>query len=149
MADSWQKFLYEHHGAFAVGPFTSESSIQLLDVLVKTKGSNPILHNVGSMVNLAFEESRTIADRLGDVLQDFGLNEGKDSRDFVRGCWKSHRLFLSQLGLSTIPAEETEILHCCDDLLLPCLNFIIRFFGLSMWADDITLALSRYSQLQQ
>jgi hypothetical protein len=138
MADSWQKFLYEKHQAFAVGPFTSESSVQLLDVLVKTKGSNPILYNVGSMVNLGSKEFPIIADRLREVLQHLLSNEGKDSCDFVRGCCKSHRLFFSQLGLSTIAAEETEIVHCCDDLLLPCLNFIIRFFGLSMWADDMT-----------
>jgi hypothetical protein len=58
-------------------------------------------------------------------------------------------LFFSQLGLSTIAAEKTDIVHCCDDLLLPCVNFIIRIFGLSMWADDITQALRKYSQLQQ
>ncbi len=97
MADSWQKFLYKE-GAFAVGPFTSESSVQLLDVLVKTKGSNPILCNVGSMVNLASNESQITAD-LHEVLQHLESNEGKDSFDFVRGCCKSHRLFFSQLGL--------------------------------------------------
>ncbi len=114
-----------------MGPFTSESSVQLLDVLVKTRGSNPILYIVGSMVNLGSNESQSIAVRLGEVLQALESNQGKDSCDSVRGCCKSHRLFFSQLGSSTIAAEETEIVDCCYDLLLPCLNFIIGLFGLS------------------
>ncbi len=45
MADSWQKYLYEKRAAFAVDPLKSETSVQLLDVMVKTsrKGSSPIL----------------------------------------------------------------------------------------------------------
>lgn len=45
MPDSWQKDLYEKRAAFAVDPLKSESSVQILDVLVKTssKGSSPIL----------------------------------------------------------------------------------------------------------
>jgi hypothetical protein len=36
MADSWQKYLYEKRAAFAVDPLKSETSVQLLDVMVKT-----------------------------------------------------------------------------------------------------------------
>jgi hypothetical protein len=93
MADSWQKYLYEEHKAFAVGPLTSEISVQLLDVLVKKKGSNPILHNVGSMMNLGSKASQKTADPLRNALKHLESNEGKDSCDFVRGCCKSHRLF--------------------------------------------------------
>ncbi|CAK9258326.1 unnamed protein product [Sphagnum jensenii] len=73
MADSWQKYPYEAHKAIAVGPLTSE--IQLLDVLVKTKGSNPILHNVGSIVNLGSKASQKTADPLRNALKHLESNE--------------------------------------------------------------------------
>jgi hypothetical protein len=71
-----------------VRSFTSESSVQLLDVLVKTKDSNPILYNVGSMVTVGSNESQITA-KLREVLQHLESNESKDSCDFVRGCCKS------------------------------------------------------------
>ncbi|CAM6069731.1 unnamed protein product [Sphagnum tenellum] len=75
MADSWQKYLYKEHQAFAVGPLTSESSVQRLDVLVKTKGSNPVLHNVASIVNLGSKASQKTADPLRNALKHLESNE--------------------------------------------------------------------------
>ncbi|CAM6035780.1 unnamed protein product [Sphagnum compactum] len=78
MADSWQKYLYKNHQAFAVGPFTSESSVQLLDVLTKTNGSKPILYKVGSMVDLGFvgtNESQTTVEVFRQVLKDLESNQ--------------------------------------------------------------------------
>jgi hypothetical protein len=77
MADSWQNFLYKELGAFPVRSFTSESSVQLLDVLVKTKDSNPILYNVGSMVTVGSNESQITA-KLREVLQHLESNENHD-----------------------------------------------------------------------
>jgi hypothetical protein len=133
MADSWQKYLYVKHAAFAVDPLKSEGSVRLLDVLVKTsgKGSSPILYNIRSMFKLGSKDSQETADRLREGLKRFESNMGKDScTDLVRGYCKTHRLFFSQLRLSTVIAEETEVVHCCDDLLPPCFSLTIRFSGL-------------------
>jgi hypothetical protein len=95
MADSWEKYLYEEHCAFAVNPLRSDS-VRLLDVLVKTgrRGSSPILHNIGSMLQLGSKESQETADRLREGLKRFESNTGKDScSDLVRGYCKTHRLF--------------------------------------------------------
>jgi hypothetical protein len=121
MADSWQKYIYENHQAFAVGPFTSESSFQLLDVLVKRNDSKPILYNVGSMVDLGVvgpNESRTTVDLLRRVLRDLESNQGKDSCDFVGGCCKSHRLFFTQVGYQQLPLKKPKLyivptIFCC------------------------------------
>jgi len=140
MADSWTKYLYKKHAAFAVDPLKSEDSVQLLHVLVKTsrKGSSPILYNIGSMFKLGSKESQETADRLCEGLKRFESNTGKDSRsDLVRGYCKTRRLFFSQLGLSTIIPEETEVVYCCDDLLPPCFSLIIRFSGLDEWVDEL------------
>jgi hypothetical protein len=140
MADSWQKYLYEKRAAFAVDPLKSESRVQLLDVLVKTsrKGSSPILYKIGSMFNLGSQESQETADRLREGLKRFESNTVKDPcSDLVRGYCKTHRLFFSQLGLSTIIAEETEVVHCCDDLFPPCFSLTIRFSGLYKWVDEL------------
>jgi len=142
MAGSWQKYLYEEHAAFPVDPLKSKRSVRLLDLLVKTKtgsmGSSPILYNTGSMFELGSKESQETADRLRKGLKRFESNPGKDSRsDLVRGYCKTHRLFFSQLGLSTSIAEETEVVHCCDDLLPPCFSFTIRFSGLYEWVNEL------------
>jgi hypothetical protein len=140
MAGSWQKYLYEQHAAFPVDPLKSEGSVRLLDVLVKTsrRGSSPILYNIGSMFELGSKESQATADRLREGLKRFESNTGKDSRsELVRGYCKTHRLFFSQLGLSTSIAEETEVVHCCDDLLPPCFSFTIRFSGLYEWVNEL------------
>jgi len=44
---------------------------------------------------------------------------------------------LGQLGLSTSIAEETEVVHCCDDLLPPCFSLTIRFSGLYEWVNEL------------
>jgi hypothetical protein len=81
MAASWQKYLYEEHAAFAVGPLESERSVRLLDVLVKTsrRGLNPILYNIGSMLELGSKESQETADRLRERLKRFESNTGKSN----------------------------------------------------------------------
>ncbi|CAK9197009.1 unnamed protein product [Sphagnum troendelagicum] len=105
MADSWEKYLYKKHNAFAVGPFTSESSVQLLDVLVKTRGSNPTLYIVGSMVNLGSKESQSTADRLGKVLealesnQDHELIKRDTSGISIKHTVKSRASLLSSLRI--------------------------------------------------
>ncbi|CAM6072136.1 unnamed protein product [Sphagnum tenellum] len=73
---SWQKYLKEKHDAFAVNPMKSESGFQLLDVLVKMarKGSNPILYNVGSMVNLGSQETARLSLSLPKGLKKFSTN---------------------------------------------------------------------------
>ncbi|CAM6042274.1 unnamed protein product [Sphagnum compactum] len=74
MADSWTKYLYKKHAAFAVDPLKCEDSVQLLHVLVKTKGSSPILYNIGSMFKLGSKESQETADRLCEGLRRFESN---------------------------------------------------------------------------
>jgi len=140
MDKSWTKYLYQKHAAFAVDPFKPEGSFRLLDVLVKTsrRGWSPILYNIGSIFKLGSKESQKTADRLREGLKRFESNTGKDScSDLVRGYCKTHRLFFSQLGLSTIIPEETEVVHCCDDLLPACFSLIIRFSGLYEWVDEL------------
>ncbi|CAK9271499.1 unnamed protein product [Sphagnum jensenii] len=83
MADSWPKYLYQEHTAFAVNPLKSKDSVRLLDVLVKTSGtgSRPILHNIGSMFKLGSRESQETADRLREGLRRFESNEEREEDD--------------------------------------------------------------------
>jgi hypothetical protein len=79
-----------------VSPLKSESSVRLLDVLVKKSegGSSPILCNRGPMFKLGSKESQETVDRLREGLKRFESNTGKDScSDLVRGFCKTHRLF--------------------------------------------------------
>jgi hypothetical protein len=113
MADSWQKFLYEDHGAYAVGPFTSESSVQLLDVLVKTKGSNPILYNVGSMVELGSTESQVTGD-LREVLRCLRSNEDhelieRDDVETIQHTVKSRASLQSSLRIFDADAAKLDL----------------------------------------
>jgi hypothetical protein len=90
------------------------------------------------MLQLGSKESQETADRLREGLKRFESNTGKDScSDLVRGYCKTDRLFVSQLGLSTSIAEDTEVAHCCDDLLPPCFSLTIRFSGLYEWANEL------------
>jgi hypothetical protein len=88
MVDSWQKYLYEKHAAFAVDPLKPEDSVRLLDVLVKTsrKGSSPILYNIGPMFNLGSTESQETSDRLRKVLKCFESNKecGEDDKELFK-----------------------------------------------------------------
>jgi len=97
MADSWQKYLYEKHAAFAVDPWKSDGSVHLLDVLVKTSRnrSSPVLYNIGSMFNLGSKESQATADRLREGLKRFESITGKDScSDLFRGYCKNSPVLL-------------------------------------------------------
>jgi len=112
MGDSWQKYLYEKHDAFAVDPLKSESSVRLLDVLVKTsrRGSSPILYNIGSMFMLGSKESQETADRLRDGLKRFESNTGKDScSDLVRDIAKLTGSSLVNLGYRQVSLKRPKL----------------------------------------
>ncbi len=94
MADSWANDLYYNHGAVAVSLLMSESSLKLLDVLVKST-SRSVLQNVGSMVDLGTPESAEIAALLRKKLENFESKTGKEACDVVQRCCKSHLVYFT------------------------------------------------------
>ncbi|CAK9252072.1 unnamed protein product [Sphagnum jensenii] len=86
MADSWVNYLYKSHDAVAVSLLMSETSLNLLDVLVKstTRGK---LQVAGSMVGLGTPESADTVALLQKKLQDFksgARSEDDGTLEFTR-----------------------------------------------------------------
>ncbi|CAM6024044.1 unnamed protein product [Sphagnum balticum] len=79
MADSWANYLYKTHGAVPVSLLMSEHSLNLLNVLVKSR-SKGWLQNIGSMVGLGTPESAETAALLRKKLQNFE-SKTVDDRD--------------------------------------------------------------------